>query len=180
MGWLRRDWNRGPKAEKPSKAKVRLEVEVNGKSRVLEIDERLNLFQVLRRKLDLVRFPGDCGRGECGGCLVLVDNEPRIACTTPAVAVQGRSVVTAEGLLEIDSPSTVPQAFQDHDVFFCGSCTSGQMMAAEGLLRADPEPSSQAIVNALSAVECNCGGQHLFFAAVEKAIELKKEQARPS
>ncbi len=180
MSWLKRVRNPESREEKSSRNQLPLELRVNGKPRTLRVGKRQNLLQVLRNEFGLLRFPGDCGRGECGGCLVLVDDEPRIACTTSAVEVQGRSILTAEGLLESEPPSTVPTAFEDHEVFLCGSCTSGQMMAAEGLLRADPKPSPRSIIKAMSAVECRCGGQHLIYAAVEKAAELRRQRNSPT
>ena len=176
MKWLRRRRSLDLGDKRPSPNDLRLELEVNGKRQTLEIDGRRNLLQVLRKHLGLVSLAGDCGRGECGGCMVLIDDEPRLACRTPAVEANGRSVITAEGLLASNPPSTIPEAFEDHEVFFCGNCTSGQMMAAEGLLRAESEPSPKAILSAMSAVECRCGGQHLVYAAVEKAVELRRQQ----
>ena len=175
MGWFRKNRSIEPVEKDMSSARVSLELEVNGKARAIEVDRSRNLLHVLRKELGLVRSAGDCGGGDCGACLVLVDDKPLLACSTPAVDLAGRSITTAEGLLQTEPSSTVPQAFEDHDVFFCGSCTPGQMIATEGMLRADPDPPKEAILQAMSAVDCRCGGQHLIYAAMEKAIELRRQ-----
>ena len=102
------------------------------------MEPRWSLLFVLREKMGLTGTKVGCERGECGACTVLINGVPRYACMTLALEAEGDEITTVEGLMEGEELGPVQQAFLENDAFQCGYCTPGQIMAAEGLLRANP------------------------------------------
>ena len=119
--------------------KVRLLI--NGRYHRLLVEPRWSLLFVLREKLGLTGTKVGCERGECGACTVLINDQPRYACMTLALEAEGKEITTLEGLMKGEELGPVQQAFLEHDALQCGYCTPGQIMAAEGLLRSNPNPS---------------------------------------
>jgi xanthine dehydrogenase YagT iron-sulfur-binding subunit len=115
-----------------------------------------------------------CERGECGACTVLINGRPRYACLTLAVEAEGEEITTLEGLMEGEELGPVQKAFVEHDAFQCGYCTPGQVMAAEGLLRSNPNPTLEEVRLGMSGNLCRCGVYPNIFKAVRRAAELKK------
>ena len=135
-----------------------LALQVNGREHLLkDIDESTPLLWVLRDELGLVGTKFGCGISQCGACTVLVDGAPVRACSMPARAASG-AVTTIEGLAEEDGALTpLQQAWVDLDVAQCGYCQAGQIMAAEALLRRNPNPSDAEIDAAMAPNLCRCG-----------------------
>ena len=154
--------------------KVRISLQVNGKRHRLKVEPRWSLLDVLREKLGLTGPKLGCGRGECGACTVLIDGQPRYACLTLAVEAEGKAITTIEGVMKGEELGPVQQAFLAHDAMQCGYCTPGQIMAAEGLLRANPNPSLEEIRQGMSGNLCRCGSYAHIFKAVEEAARLRK------
>jgi xanthine dehydrogenase YagT iron-sulfur-binding subunit len=105
---------------------------------------------------------------------VLIDGIPRYACLTLAVEARGREITTLEGLMQGEALGSVQSAFAEKDALQCGYCTPGQIMAAEGLLRANPEPTLEQIRTGMSGNLCRCGAYRHIFEAVRRAGELKR------
>jgi xanthine dehydrogenase YagT iron-sulfur-binding subunit len=147
---------------------------VNGRSHRLQVEPRWSLLFVLREKLGLTGTKVGCERGECGACTVLIDGQPRYACMTLAVEAVGKEIITVEGLMKGEELGPVQQAFLEHDAFQCGYCTPGQIMAVEGLLRSNPNPSLEEIRHAVSGNLCRCGAYAHIFKAAQRAAELRK------
>jgi xanthine dehydrogenase YagT iron-sulfur-binding subunit len=146
-----------------------IDLNVNGRSHRLLVEPRWSLLFVLREKLGLTGSKVGCERGECGACTVLMDGIARYACLTLAVEAQGFEITTVEGLMKGEELGPVQKAFLDHDAFQCGYCTPGQIVAAEGLLRANPKPTPEEIQKAMSGNLCRCGAYVHIFRAVETA-----------
>jgi xanthine dehydrogenase YagT iron-sulfur-binding subunit len=153
---------------------TRLKLLINGRGHHLTVEPRWSLLFVLREKLGLTGTKVGCERGECGACTVLIDGQPRYACMTLAVEAVGKEITTLEGLMNGEELGPVQQAFLEHDAFQCGYCTPGQIMAVEGLLRSNPNPSLEEIRRAVSGNLCRCGTYTHIFKAAERAAELKK------
>jgi xanthine dehydrogenase YagT iron-sulfur-binding subunit len=153
---------------------IHVRLQVNGRRHRFKVEPRWSLLDVLREKLGLTGPKLGCGRGECGACTVLIDGRPRYACLTLAVEAEGREITTVEGLMQGDELGPVQKAFWDHDAMQCGYCTPGQIMAAEGLLRANPSPSLEEIRQGMSGNLCRCGSYAHIFEAVDRAAKLKK------
>jgi xanthine dehydrogenase YagT iron-sulfur-binding subunit len=115
-----------------------------------------------------------CERGECGACTVLINGQPRYACMTLAVEAEGREITTVEGLMKGEELGPVQQAFLEHDAFQCGYCTPGQIMAVEGLLRSNPNPSVEEVRRGVSGNLCRCAAYEHIFRAAQRAIELRR------
>ncbi len=157
-------------------AMVRVALSVNGRVRHLLVEPRWSLLFVLRDLLALTGTKVGCERGECGACTVLVDNAPRYACMMLAVEAEGHAITTLEGLLDGESLGPTQRAFAEHDAFQCGYCTPGQIMAAEGLLRARPKPDDPAIRQGMSGNLCRCGAYVHIVQAVDTAARLRKTE----
>ena len=154
---------------------VPLEIVVNGRRHKMLIEARWTLSHVLRNTLGLTGTKIGCERGECGACTVLVDGTPRYSCMTLAVEADGREITTVEGLMKGEELGPTQQAFADEDAFQCGYCTPGQVMAAEGLLRANPSPNLDEIRQGMAGNICRCGAYAHIFKAVAKAADLKRQ-----
>jgi xanthine dehydrogenase YagT iron-sulfur-binding subunit len=140
-----------------------LELMINGRKVALRVEPRWTLLDVLR----------DNRRGECGACTVLVDGLPRYACMTLALEAEGSDVATVEGLMQGEDLGTVQQSFADEDAFQCGYCTPGQVCAAEGLLKGNPNPTPAEIQEGMSGNLCRCGTYDHIFKAVRRAAEVR-------
>ena len=147
---------------------------VNGRRHRLLVEPRWSLLYVIRDRLGLTGSKVGCERGECGACTVLIGGVPRYACLTLALEAEGAEVTTIEGLMHGEDLGPVQQAFVEHDAFQCGYCTPGQVVAAEGLLRAAPNPSIDEIREGMSGNLCRCGAYAHIFKAVRRAGELRK------
>jgi len=157
-------------AGQPSKVALR----INGATHVVLAEPRWTLLYVLREVIGLTGAKPGCERGECGACTVLIDGVPRYACLTLAVEAQGREVTSLEGLMDGEALGPVQTAFAEADAFQCGYCTPGQIMAVEGLLRANPNPSAEEIRRGASGNLCRCGAYQHIFEAARRAAERKR------
>jgi xanthine dehydrogenase YagT iron-sulfur-binding subunit len=153
---------------------VQVALLINGRIHRLLVEPRWTLLFVLRERLAITGTKAGCERGECGSCTVLIDGRPRYACMTLAVEAEGTEITTVEGLLDGEELGTVQKAFVEEDAFQCGYCTPGQIMAAEGLLRANPSPSFDEIRCGMSGNLCRCGAYPHIVNAVTAAAESKK------
>ncbi len=147
---------------------------INGKQFHLLVEPRWSLLYILRDELGLTGTKDGCDRGECGACTVLIDGVPRYACMTLAVEAEGFEITTVEGLMKGEELGPVQQAFVDHDAFQCGYCTPGQIMAVEGLLRKEPNPTFEQIRQGVIGNICRCGAYNHIFDAAKRAAELRR------
>lgn len=155
---------------------VRVTLTINGRRHRLQVEPRWSLLFVIRDQLGLTGTKVGCERGECGACTVLIDGKPRYACMTLAVEAEGSEITTLEGLMNGEELGPVQQAFAEEDAFQCGYCTPGQIMAVEGLLRANPSPTLADARQAVSGNLCRCGSYPLIFKAALRAAELRKRR----
>jgi xanthine dehydrogenase YagT iron-sulfur-binding subunit len=157
---------------------VTLALQVNGVARRVAVEPRTTLLEVLRGPLGLTGAKPGCERGECGACTVLVGGDPRYACMMLALEAEGADVTTVEGLLDGETLGPVQQAFVEKDGYQCGFCTSGQVMAVEGLLRKRKDPTPEEIREGVSGNLCRCGAYAHIFEAARRAGELKRGGGR--
>jgi 4-hydroxybenzoyl-CoA reductase subunit gamma len=142
---------------------------INGRWREEAVAENALLLDYLRDGLGLTGTKQGCDGGECGACTVLVDNEPRLACSTLAHSVAGRRIETVEGLATEGNISRLQRAFHEKLGTQCGFCTPGMLMAAEALLRKNPHPEREEIRSALAGNLCRCTGYVKIIESVEAA-----------
>ncbi len=157
---------------------VMVNLKINGKPYRVAVEARWTLLDVLREKLGMTGTKLGCGRGECGACTVLIDDKPRYACLTLALEAEGKAITTLEGLMNGDELGPVQQAFWDQDAMQCSYCTPGQIMAAEGLLRANPEPTLPDIRLGMSGNLCRCGSYAHIFKAVDQAAKRRRAASK--
>ncbi len=146
---------------------------VNGRDREDAVSDNALLIDYLRETAIATSVKQGCDGGECGACTVLVDGKARPACITLAAACDGRVVETVEGLAENGRLSTLQRAFHERLGVQCGFCTPGMIMAAEALLRDNPQPDEAAIRQALSGNLCRCTGYVKIIEAVQVAAEAR-------
>jgi 4-hydroxybenzoyl-CoA reductase subunit gamma len=149
-----------------------LRIKVNGRWREDAVAENQLLVDYLRDVARLTGVKTGCDGGECGACMVLVDDQAVPACITLAVRCEGRSVETIEGLVSQGRPSRLQRAFHEKLGAQCGFCTPGMIMAAEALLRRSPNPGDQDIRTALSGNLCRCTGYVKIIESVKAAVEI--------
>jgi carbon-monoxide dehydrogenase small subunit len=144
-------------------------VTVNGSVEHLSVPSQMTLLHMLRDLLALTGTKNGCEAGECGACTVLLDGEPVNACMVLAPEVDGRQVVTVEGLAAEGSLSPLQQAFVEHNAVQCGFCTPGMLISAHALLQRNPSPDEDEIKEALLGNLCRCTGYVRILQAIQAA-----------
>jgi len=129
---------------------------VNGVGYAFQVAPYQSLVTTLR-ELGMYSVKEGCNLGECGTCTVLVDGVATFACMTLACEMENRTVVTTEGLSDNGKLNPVQQKFYDKELIQCGMCTPGFVMAAQGLINANPKPTLDDVRLALSGHICMCG-----------------------
>jgi aerobic-type carbon monoxide dehydrogenase small subunit (CoxS/CutS family) len=147
---------------------------LNGKKTVLKTDPNQTLLWVLRNHFGLTGTKFGCGIGFCGACTVLIDDEPVRSCMVPVSETSGKSVVTIEGLAKDSELHPLQEAFIEHDALQCGYCTSGMIMTAAGLLKKNPSPTREDIIDGLEDNLCRCGAHNRIIDAVQTAAKEMK------
>lgn len=128
------------------------------------------LIDALRENLGLTGTKEGCGKGECGACTVFVDGKAVNSCLYPALEIEGKSVLTIEGLQGPEHKlSVLQQAFVDCGAIQCGFCTPGMILSAKALLDSNPKPTEKAIREALAGNLCRCTGYVQIMEAVKLA-----------
>jgi carbon-monoxide dehydrogenase small subunit len=154
---------------------MRVRFVVNGRTVERETDAGTRLLDLLREGLGLTGTKEGCGEGECGACTVLLDGRAVNSCLVLAPQVDGKEVVTVEGLAQGEKLHPIQQAFVDEGAVQCGFCTPGFIMATYALLRENPDPSDDEIRSALEGNLCRCTGYAKILNAVRYAAELMRE-----
>ena len=148
----------------PTKSIVNLKV--NRKNYRVEVEHRSTLAEVLRDELGLTGTKIGCDRGECGACTVIINGRNIYSCSQLAVWMDGKEIVTIEGLAQGDKLDPVQEAFIEHDGPQCGFCTPGQIMSGKALLLKNSKPTEAQARRALSGNLCRCGNYNREVAGV--------------
>jgi aerobic-type carbon monoxide dehydrogenase small subunit (CoxS/CutS family) len=158
---------------------VPLALTVDGTAYAESVEPHRTLLRFLRDDLGLVGPKEGCDDSECGACMVLIDGRPVNACSYLALQATGRSITTVEGLGTAERLHPLQRAFLEAGGIQCGFCTPGMLISAAALLAADPDPSAEAIRDALAGNLCRCTGYQPIFAAVRQAAaELRAGDSR--
>jgi nicotinate dehydrogenase subunit A len=147
---------------------------VNGADHQVDVDPATPLLYVLRNELRLNGAKFGCGLGQCGACTVIVDGEAVLSCVMPILLVEGREVITVEGLGTIDKPGPMQTAFIEEQAAQCGYCIPGMMMRAHALLQRNPAAEDADIRVALETNLCRCGTHSRILKAISRAAELMR------
>jgi len=151
-----------------------LELQINGTKRRVEVDGERALLSVLRDDLDLTGAKYGCGEGQCGACTVLIDGRAVRSCLTQAASVEGKQIITIEGLEQKGRLHPLQEAFLSVDAMQCGYCTAGMIMSGVGLLKKNPSPTEPEILRAMEGNICRCGTYPRIVAAIQRAANGDK------
>ncbi|WP_298258206.1 (2Fe-2S)-binding protein [Bradyrhizobium sp.] len=146
-----------------------LRFRLNGVETEIDADPDTPLLTALRGPLGLTGSHFGCGSGECGACMVLVDDHALMSCDTPLWSVAGKTITTVEGLGTEQQPHALQRAFIAGQAMQCGYCLSGIMMSAAALLKRNTDPTSAEVKAALDRNLCRCGSHNRMVRAVLRA-----------
>jgi aerobic-type carbon monoxide dehydrogenase small subunit (CoxS/CutS family) len=149
--------------------KVAVRLRVNGEDMAAMVPPYKTLLEVLREDLGLTGTKHGCELGECSTCGVLVNGKPFLSCLAMPLDLEGREIVTVEGMARGSQPHPLQVAFAELGAAQCGYCTPAMLLTAMALLERNPHPSRDAIKEALAGVLCRCTGYLKIFEAVELA-----------
>jgi carbon-monoxide dehydrogenase small subunit len=147
-------------------------LKVNGRDRVVDVDNRAILTELLRDHLQLTGVHIGCGTGNCGACTVLLDGETVKSCCVIAADVDGHEITTIEALSTgIDDLHPIQQAFVEKQGLQCGYCTPGMVLSAYYLLEQNPNPTELEIRQGISGNLCRCTGYQFIVESIQDAAE---------
>jgi carbon-monoxide dehydrogenase small subunit len=144
---------------------------INGRPYEVIITPNTTLSELLRNQVNLTGTKNACGVGECGSCTVLVDGKPALSCSTLAIAVRDKDILTIEGLSTGTQLHPIQQAFIDAGAAQCGFCTPGMILTAKALLDENPNPSREDVKEGMAGNLCRCTGYVKIIDAVMSAAE---------
>jgi len=143
---------------------------LNGEPTEVEIEPHLTLLQLLRDVLELTGTKEGCGMGECGACTVLLDGKTVNSCILPAMEVDGKHVMTIEGLSDAQGKlHPIQKAFVEYGAIQCGFCTPGMVLSAKALLDENPKPTEAEIRTGIAGNLCRCTGYLQIVQAIKAA-----------
>lgn len=157
------------------KRKRIIELTVNEETYELAIECQEILLDVLRNNLGLTGTKEGCGTGECGSCTVLLEGEPILACLMLAVECENKKIETIEGQSINGDLTPVQEAFLEKGGVQCGFCTPGMVMASTDLLKRNPDPSKEDIMESLGGHLCRCTGYNKIMESVQHAVKLNRD-----
>lgn len=147
---------------------------LNGKMATCTVTPKLTLLRLLRDDLKLTGTKNGCEQGDCGACSVIIDGSLEKSCIFPARNLEGKEVLTIEGVTNPDgSPNDMQQSFLDYGATQCGYCTPGMIMAGEALLLKNSNPTRQEIRKAISGNLCRCTGYQQIVDAIEATAKSR-------
>ncbi|HCZ07005.1 MAG: aerobic carbon-monoxide dehydrogenase small subunit [Thermotogota bacterium] len=149
---------------------MKIRFTLNGERLEMDVREDQRVLDLLREELGLTGTKEGCGEGECGACTIIVDGRAVNSCLMLAPELDGRDVITIEGLSKDDEPDPIQKAFVDAGAVQCGFCTPGFVMSTKALLMKNPRPSREEIYKALEGNLCRCTGYVKILEAVENLI----------
>lgn len=155
---------------------MRIQFIVNGRQVERDTNAETRLLDLLREDLHLTGTKEGCGEGECGACTVLLDGRAVNSCLVLAPQVDGKEVLTIEGLAKGGKLHPIQQAFVEKGAVQCGFCTPGFIMSTHALLEENPSPNDEEILSALEGNLCRCTGYTKILEAVRYAAKLMREE----
>jgi len=139
---------------------------LNGDPVEVLVKPQQTLLEVLRDGMGLTSPKCGCNHGDCGACTVLLDGKAVKSCLVLGLTIEGKKVVTADGLVRMGELHPVQKAFIEYGAPQCGYCTPGMVMAATAFLMENSNPTEDEIKDALSGNLCRCGAYKKYTEAV--------------
>ncbi|MDD2520232.1 MAG: (2Fe-2S)-binding protein [Kiritimatiellae bacterium] len=155
-----------------------ISIRLNGETRRVAVAPNETLLDVLRGRLGIKTPKEGCGRGDCGACTVLLDGKAVRSCLILAIETDGQSVTTLEGVGK-EGPTALQEAFVKQNVFQCGFCAPGVVLAASALLAENPQPGEHEVREALAGNLCRCTGYEPIIKAV-LSVAKKASRRKPA
>ena len=155
-----------------------ISIRLNGETRRVAVAPNETLLDVLRGRLGIKTPKEGCGRGDCGACTVLLDGKAVRSCLILAIDTDGQSVTTLEGVGK-GGPTALQEAFVKQNVFQCGFCAPGVVLAASALLAENPQPGEHEVREALAGNLCRCTGYEPIVTAV-LSVAKKASRRKPA
>ena len=151
---------------------------INGEQKKLDVSAGMTALEAIRDRLKLKGTKEGCGIGECGACTIIVDGRAVNACLMFAAQLDGREILTVEGLARNGDLDPIQEAFAERHAVQCGFCTPGLLMSTHALLSEKANPDRSEIVKAISGNLCRCTGYNSIVTAIEDAARRrpKKDQ----
>jgi len=149
---------------------------VNGRVEERDVREDERLLDLIRDDLQLTGTKEGCGEGECGACTVLIDGKAIASCLVLAPQVDGKEILTVEGLAKGEELHPIQRAFVEKGAVQCGFCTPGFIMSTYALLTVNTDPSDEEIMAALEGNLCRCTGYAKILDAVRYAAQLMRQE----
>lgn len=161
---------------KESFMKQIIKLHVNGEEHEVLTEIHKTLLEVLREDLGLTGTKKGCDLGTCGACTVLIEGKPYLSCLTLAIAVQGKRIITIEGLAKAGDLHPLQKAFAENGAIQCGFCTPGMILTAKAFLDEHPSPSEGEVKKAIAGNLCRCTGYVKIVEAVLSVVENNSGQ----
>ncbi len=145
---------------------------VNGENYNLEVFPWETLLEVLRNKIGITSPKYGCGKGECGACTVILNDEPVNSCLVLAIEIDGKRIITVEGLVKDGKLHPLQEAFIEKGAVQCGFCTPGMILSLSVLLKRNPDPSEEEIQETIAGNICRCTGYVAIVEATRHAANI--------
>jgi len=156
-------------------SKLMIELTINGKKRKVETTTSTRLLDLLRDDLHLTGTKEGCGKGECGACTVIMNDELVASCLILAPQADGAVITTIEGIGDGENLDPIQEAFIETGAVQCGFCTPGMILAAKKLLEENSHPDEEEIKRSISGNLCRCTGYQKIFDAIKLAGDRPSE-----
>ncbi|RLD18201.1 MAG: (2Fe-2S)-binding protein [Caldiserica bacterium] len=150
---------------------MKVRFKLNGKWVDVEVSPLKTLLEVLRENFNLTGTKEGCGKGECGACTVILDGKAVNSCLIPISQVDGKEVITIEGITKNNELHPIQKAFIEEGAVQCGFCTPGFVMSVKALLDKKKKPSDEEIKEAIEGNLCRCTGYVKILKAIKKLIQ---------
>lgn len=170
----RRDF-RGVSVSENDNAEIEINFTINNEKKEARVKSNRMLLDFIREDLGLIGTKYGCGTGDCGVCKVLINGEPVNSCTIPAKEIDGKQVITIEGIRESsENLHPIQEAFMESGAVQCGYCTPAMILVAKSLLDKNPNPTREEARQAISSVLCRCTGYQKIVDGILLAAEKMK------
>lgn len=154
---------------------MKIDFKLNGKPTSIDVDPATPLLWVVRDELKLTATKFGCGMAMCGACTLHIDGEAIRSCSVLVETIAGKNIITLEGLSESEANlHPIQQAWMEEQVPQCGYCQSGFMMAAAKLIKENPNPTDDDIINGITNI-CRCGTHPRIIKAIKRAAEINNQ-----
>jgi len=154
---------------------MKIDFKLNGKPTSIDVDPAMPLLWVVRDELKLTATKFGCGMAMCGACTLHIDGEAIRSCSVPVETIAGKNIIPLEGLSESEATlHPIQHAWMEEQVPQCGYCQSGFMMAAAKLIKENPNPTDDDIINGITNI-CRCGTHPRIIKAIKRAAEINNQ-----